>query len=70
MIGAAVAKAGNTSGGFMRIDNAKATATQKQGAKREQKDLESPRQLKANSKRGHQEKASGQGLVRRREQNH
>ena len=52
----------------MRIDNAKATATQKQGAKREQKDLEGPRQLKASSKGGHQEKAAGQGLVRRREQ--
>jgi hypothetical protein len=52
----------------MRIDNAKTTATQKQSAKRGQKDLESPRQLKASSKRGHQEKASGQGLVRRREQ--
>jgi len=54
----------------MRIDHAKATATQKEGAKREQKDLESPRQLKASSKRGHQDKASGQGLVRRREQSH
>lgn len=51
----------------MRDDQQKLQATQKQGAKREQKDLEQRHQLKAPSRQGHARKESGQGVVRRRD---
>lgn len=51
----------------MRPDKQKLQATQKEGAKDEQKDLENRRQPQAASKRGHHEQHAGQGVVRRRD---
>lgn len=51
----------------MRPDKQKLRATQKEGAKDEQKDLENRRQPQAQSKQGHHDKEAGQGLVRRRD---
>lgn len=51
----------------MRTDTPKARATHKEGAKREQKDVENRRQPKAASKQGHETAKSGQGLVRRQD---
>lgn len=50
----------------MRPDRQKLQATQKEGGKREQKDLENRRQPQSASKQGHARKESGQGQVRRR----
>ncbi len=54
----------------MRPDQQKLRATQKSGTKDEAKDLSSNRQLKADSKHGHQPKQSGQGHVRRKDGSH
>ena len=51
----------------MRSDKQKAQATQKEGGKRERKDVENRRQPQAASKRGHEKCESGEGLVRRRD---
>jgi hypothetical protein len=50
----------------MRPDIPKSRATQKSGAKDQQKDLEAPQQLRADSKQGHRREESGQDRVRRR----
>ena len=49
----------------MRPDLPKQRATQKEGTKDEQKDLEHRGQLQAESKQGHPRKESGQDVVRR-----
>ena len=49
----------------MRPDKPKLQSTQKEGAKREQKDLENRNQLKTPSKQGHVREESGQDVVRR-----
>lgn len=50
----------------MRSDKPKAQATQKEGGKRERKDLENRRQPQADSRQGHEKRESGEALVRRR----
>lgn len=52
----------------MRPDKQKLQATQKEGTKREQKDLENRRQPQSAAKQGHQPQEAGQDLVRRREE--
>lgn len=51
----------------MRPDQQKLNATQKEGTKTEQKDLENRRQPESIGKQGHHKQESGQGLVRRRD---
>lgn len=51
----------------MRPDQQKLRATQKEGAKDEQKDIENRHQPQAASKQGHQAEEAGQGVVRRRD---
>lgn len=51
----------------MRDDEQKRRATQKEGAKDEQKDLEDRHQAQSPSRQGHARKEAGQGVVRRRD---
>jgi len=52
----------------MRPDKQKLNAQQKEGAKRERKDLENRRQPESPAKQGHHENETALGQVRRQDQ--
>lgn len=52
----------------MRDDKQKLTSQKKEGAKRQQKDLESRRQPKSAAKQGHAKKTTALGQVRRQDE--